>query len=378
MSRKVWKEWLLNSGIQDTGGGFYSWYDPVKKDYGYLYSEITGYGISTLLFLNSLEKDAVLLERAKYAGSWLIEKALDDSGGFKTRKYNIGSGDEAYSFENGLIYAFDCGMILCGLMNLWETTGVELYLNSATRLGDFLVEKMQRPDGGFFAYYITSQQRGVDEGHKWSTQTGGYHCKLSLGLIKLGMATGVDKYLDSAEKICLKAISYFKNGRFVTNKKDDSTHLHPHCYTAEGLLYAGYKLNRKRFLDYATQATEWALTLQEADGGIPFLFYSDGRPAQFQRTDILSQVLRLGLLLRGMNLLDKNYRDKLGRLAARLYEFQNRNEIVHQGGFSFGYDFDGRKIEHINAWCTMFAIQALSFYENSDYVPKENVINFLI
>ena len=50
--------WFLDSGIQnvnickDVDGAFNSWFDTNKNDYYYAYSEITGYGITTLLFLD--------------------------------------------------------------------------------------------------------------------------------------------------------------------------------------------------------------------------------------------------------------------------------------------------------------------------------------
>ena len=52
-------DWVLYSGIQNTEGGlskiggFNSWFDTEKKNYRYIYSEITGYGLTTLAYLYS-------------------------------------------------------------------------------------------------------------------------------------------------------------------------------------------------------------------------------------------------------------------------------------------------------------------------------------
>ena len=58
------KDWLVNSGIQNTKGdeigGFNAWYDLGANEYSYVYSEITGYGITTLLFLNKFYKNGFL------------------------------------------------------------------------------------------------------------------------------------------------------------------------------------------------------------------------------------------------------------------------------------------------------------------------------
>ena len=370
--------WILNSSIQDENGGFHVWYDPDKKIYEFLYSEITGYAITSLIFIKTLIKEDSSLTKAKKAARWLLNDANSHSGGFKTRKYKDNKGNLKYSFEAGWVYAFDSGMILCGLMNLWKVTNEERYLSASIKVGNFLTDKMQKEDGSFFSYYVPSEDKRYDLEEKWSTQSGSYHAKIALGLIKLGRATGNDKYIDCAKKACLNAISYYSEGRFITNRKDKSTHLHPHCYTIEGLLYAGEYLNRRDFVDYAKNATKWALSLQEEDGGIPFMFLEEGKSINYQRSDVLAQVLRLGSICQEKELIEKECKDKLRKLKNRLCKFQNILNREQIGAFSFGYDFNGKKQNHLNSWCTMFALQALAYYENNTQISTDLKIDLLI
>ena len=47
-----------------------------------------------------------------------------------------------------------------------------------------------------------------------------------------------------------------------------------------------------------------------------------------------------------------------------LLNFQSANVHVKQnGGFSYGIAVDGSMKTHLNAWCTMFAVQSLWMYQ---------------
>ena len=81
--------WISNSGIQNREGihlgSFNSWYESDQEKYSYIYPEITGYGITTLIFLNHMKK-------AKLAADWIINTAMykfdDYSAGVRTSFVN--------------------------------------------------------------------------------------------------------------------------------------------------------------------------------------------------------------------------------------------------------------------------------------------------
>ena len=67
-------KWIISSGIQSDEGGFYAWLDLQDKSYSYLYSEITGYGITSLLFLYKIYGEKATLDKAEQAANWIISK----------------------------------------------------------------------------------------------------------------------------------------------------------------------------------------------------------------------------------------------------------------------------------------------------------------
>jgi hypothetical protein len=352
--------WILNSGIQRTEGpetligGFNSWKDSESGKCPFIYSEITGYGITSLLYLAKSECDTKkakdIIGRANLAAEWLENNAMDASGGFYTRYF---PGKE--SFEDSRLYTFDAGMILYGLVCLYNSTKNPDILGIAIKVAGFLINA-QRKDGNVFAIYDAKQEKYLDVPGKWSTHSACHHAKTAMGMIELFNITRDDKYKSYSEKVCEAAMRYqAPDGRYDI---EGETHMHPHSYAAEGLLYVGKKIGRDDFIDSASKAAEFALRKQAQDGGIPFLYAKDG-VMPFQRTDILSQVLRLGSVLVSMGRLDKSFEPNLKRLLERLSEFQDKS-----GGFVFGYDFDGRRMDHLNSWCTMFAMQALDCADN--------------
>ncbi len=140
------KNWILGSGIQNNNkgkrfdGGFNSWFDIKNKKYEYVYSEITGYGITTLLYINQKDSMQIALEKAKLSANWLIGNAIDKDGGVKTRLYyDLEMEKESpNSFTNRTQYTFDTGMALYGLINLYKITKKESYVEYITNLINFI------------------------------------------------------------------------------------------------------------------------------------------------------------------------------------------------------------------------------------------------
>lgn len=368
------KNWLLNSGIQNfnksgnINGGFNAWYDVQNKSYPFIYSEITGYGITTLLYLNKIKKEKIFIERAKLATNWLIERALHTTGGIKARDYyDKVNAPKSTSFEGGVIYAFDCGIVLNSLVCIFKETNNEKYLEIAEKIAKFLVEKLQKNNSLFFASYNTKLNKLIDSREKWSTQSGSYHAKLSLGFLKLYEETKNSKYRNVAIKICNRAMKFQKeNGRFINFRDNEGTHLHPHLYTAEGLLYCGIKRSNSKFIESALKACQWSLKNQMKNGGIPALFMN-GKFLPQERTDILAQTLRLSVILNNIGALKLSNLKIIEKLKNRLLNFQNfefgpKNQF---GGIFYGFDENGKKLLHLNSWCTMFTLQAIHMFHES-------------
>jgi len=355
-------KWLAESGIQSQGGGVYSWYDINAKDYPYLYSEITGYAITSFLFIYSITKDKSYIDKADKAAQWIINHAVHECGGVRTRLYSQPAlSDNDYSFEAERIFSFDTGMVLYGLINLYTKTSNKKYLKLSLKMADFLTDTMQSTDGSIFPAYDARSGKISESYDKWSNQRGSFHSKAGLGFTDMFIATSDKKYKNSAIKICEYALTMQDgSGRFITDKKSGTTNLHPHCYSSEGLWYTGTHLDIPEFRESAKKATEWLYGKLKEDG--LYELYDPLRDGfnELQRTDVLAQALRLGMIF-------SMPEDKISMLKNRLLEYQNTDRDKHEsGGFYYSKDK-----ACINSWCSMFAIQALWMSDNRAFDSKE-------
>lgn len=367
-------QWILESGIQNTsadvrtGGGFNGWLDVSTNSYPFIYSEITGYGMSSLVYMGKIYKSDIFLDRAAKAARWTIDNAVTREGGVLTKYYyDTKTADDRYRFEKQNVFAFDAGMVLYGLCNVALKTNDSGVTKSCLKIADFLVSKMLRKNGEFHAVWNLGKNEPFNDERKWSTRAGSYHAKIALPMIAMEKLTGDKEYGKVAQRVCEASLKFqHPDGRFVTHGKD--THLHPHCYSAEGLLYTGIKMDRPDFVEAAKNAANWAVSSQKESGGIPFLF-ENGCFVRHERTDILAQVLRLSSVFGQMKKLSVG-RESIERLRNRLVEFQVK-EGVQAGGIKFGFDFDGTMKSHLNSWCTMFSMQALKI--NKQYQLGEKI-----
>jgi len=373
------KQWLMDSGIQNTDdsepecGSINAWFDPELNKYSFAYSEITGYGITTLIFLNKVFHDPKLVERAVLAADWLQSSSTHNKiGGYRCR-FDL----EKKEFSPANVCSFDNAMCLNGFVNLYKETKKSKYLDEGIRIADFLIGTMQKPDGSFHTKYDGLTCEPVHSYKTWSTQSGSFHAKNALGLLNLFSITADRKYMESAIKIGELAMKMQQpDGRFVTHKQEGFTHAHPHCYSVEGIFAVGMLCGRKDFIQSAVKGAEFLKSMQLESGGIS-CFY-DGNISMHERADALAQAIRLWIMGKkyGLEIEDK----KIEAAASRLKSFQRRNNPRKEinGGFAYGYNEEGRKLEHANSWVTMFSLQALHMYEQSKTNSLDFDINLLI
>lgn len=365
---KMLENWFLESGIQADEGGFYAWQDMNDKSHPYLYSEITGYAITTLCFLYAMTENNTFIERAKRAAKWIENEAMDDSGGILTRKY-LKESVEHYSFGRGNIYSFDCAMAVFGMLKLYRITKDARYLNLSERVINFLNNKMLKTNGLYYPVFDTKKDVPIEEFDKWSMQSGSFHSKLALMLCEFASLKKDASYNTIAKRLIEASVDLFcKDGRFITNIKDHSSHLHPYSYTLEGMLCYSAMTQDDSYTDTAEKAFKKLTSFQSSDGGFPTEVSEDRKSdIAYQRSDIQAQILRLSYFIGG-----KFDREKL---LERLLSFQNITND-YKGGFLFGTDRDGSSKKHSNAWCSMFALQAL--YLASGKVSRGIILDYFI
>ncbi len=362
--------WLLHSGIQDqshdrrVAGSFSAWYDRATGEYSYAYSEITGYALTTLAYLSLCRPDPELLRRGAVAVVWLRDQAYDSG-----RVAVLGRRDRASGRFTPWVHAFDQGMVLNGVVNMSALSGDETHIAFAHHLGQGLL-RMQLEDGSFQPYQFPRRRALPAElRRKWSGQPGSFMAKNAIGLLNLGDQTGQALWCRAARGVCQAALRWQQpEGRFITNDLDNSTHVHPHTYTTEGLWVAGRLLGEVRFLEAAAAALRWSSQRQLPDGSIPAEVAADGS-WQGRRTDALAQTIRMALLLEAEGCDTGWTAERLERAAGRLLRGQHRTG-PERARYGFDYGHEGQAVagprRHVNCWATMFAIQALDLY--ADYL----------
>ncbi len=374
-------KWLLASGIQNKSknralsGGVAAWYELDQHIYPFLYSEITGYALSAFVFLKRIHKNEAYVRAAIQAARWLSEQAFQPSGGVKTRLYLVKHYvSPNYCFHIGRVYAFDTGMVGYGLLQLYKETRDERYRTLAERNLNFLIKVLRKKNGSFSPFSDASGKSYPEDMEKWSDQEGAFHAKIALFLIDFYRLSGDKKILGCAETLLKAAITkQTKEGRFITAVADNSTHLHPHAYTMEGLVYGAVYLKRGDFLESALKAFTWLLKGVSADGSVSS-YYSKASFSHHERSDIVAQVLRLGAILYALK--PEKIKAHLGvleKIKQHLLLFQHRSKDKQSGGFMYGAATDGLMRPHLNAWGTLFAIQALWMHD--EFVVQKRPLN---
>ncbi len=368
--------WLLNSGIRikkgEDQGALYGWKDLTDSSYPFIYSEIVGYAITCFSWIYKEKSLNQALISAKESSSWIQNNVK--SGLLNTGKLNENVDFNLKGDVSNLIYSFDNGMILSGLLNLQKISPDKGNLDAAIKIGDALVDKFF--DGTKMIALLDSSFHHTNYGKgKWSTNSGSFQAKIAIGLLKLFETTGKSVYKDVACSLCEFALTKQNpDGRFKTNDDDEMlTYLHPHLYSCEGLLYAGINVSDIRFIESSLKSLEWAIKIMDQNkGSLP-----RSTKENIEQSDCIAQLLRLLIICypklneRGSYGLDSII-EKLQESLLNLY-------------ISEGEDMGGVKYQYYSnqacTWCTMFTLQGFDFVETmktKNEYTMENIMEYYI
>ena len=177
-------KWIKESNIQNKCGGFHAWYDCEKKIHSFLYPEITGYAIRLFVQLYKETMDPEMIDRAISAADWLL-KIQTSNGGYYCRYYL----DNNYQVEyiDKTQYVFDSGIIVTGLLELYESTHDDKYLESALFTADWMLS-LQNDDYSINAG-ILPDGRIIEEPH-WSKTRGCHQIKTIISQFVANKSTG--------------------------------------------------------------------------------------------------------------------------------------------------------------------------------------------
>jgi hypothetical protein len=353
-------EWLRRSGIQapagtPEAGAVRAWLDETPGPPGFYYSEITGYFMTLCVHLHRYDRTRDWLSPARAAAAWIVDRALHPSGGVLARLYDSERpSDSAYSFENQVVPFFDCAMVGYGLLLTHEATGEARWLQAAQKIATFLMRHFDVANPS--AAYDLKQDRAAPVSHRWSHHFGSFELKGALFLDQLARSSGEPRGADFLGRILQVALaSQLPEGRFRTDLERQTTHLHPHCYTLEGLLYLVARQGRRDLLAAAGRGLDWMFRTCLIPGRLSQAWST--RPELAiggLRSDVLSQALRLYQLHKMLEPEARwEWESNVDSLYGTLAGFTTAS-----GGTGYGLDENGPKPLHANAWCHFFNLEA--------------------
>jgi hypothetical protein len=355
--------WLARSGIQappgaPDAGGVHAWLDETTGERAFLYSEITGYFMTLAVHMARWDKNGDWLRQAEAAGSWIVDQAMDESGAVLARKYGADalSASDASCFTNRRGLFFDCAMVGYGLCQLAAATTERRWWEAARRLGDFCLRAFESSDRmARYAIYDLRAGHPAAPADRWSRHFGPFQLKGIMFLDTLSRATGDTRYRTMGDRILSGALAAQKpSGRFPTTLCGETTHLHPHTYTIEGLLYLVANDNRHDLMDNVARALDFTFSEALRPGHL-LQQWSESPDQRIRgvRCDALAQSLRAYHLAKWLRpALSWKWETDLLALDATL-----RDHFLPSGGTSYGQDENGVKSHHANAWCHFFAIE---------------------
>jgi hypothetical protein len=327
--------WLTRSGIQFPQGGVARYY---RADAGVnraVSTEITGYAVNALAYAYRATGEQEFLDAAIRAAHFLTRTAWDAQLG-------------AMPFElepATLTYFFDCGIITRGLLALWRITGECELVEAAQSIGHAMARDFAREDGGFWPVlsFPDKTPEALDAA-RWSRVPGCYQLKSAVAWRELAAITGdvrwSDLYARALETALTSHESYLAADLDAHQAMD---RLHPYLYFLEALL---------PHKEYAAIAAAGAALVRER--------FSQLAP-QFERADVAAQLLRVQCAT-GAEDAD------CAATAALVRQFQRED-----GGYYFGRK-SGEWIPHVSPVPTVFAMQALEWYERREAIDCAAVI----
>ncbi len=342
--------WFLRSGIQEPNGGVARYFlaDPGKNLP--VSSEITGYAVSTLVYLHSISGQpasgqTAFLDSAIRAARFLTEQAWD-------------SDNSTFPFEPGSdrAYFFDVGIIARGLLSAWRVSGEEVFLARAREAAlslafDFLGE------GVFHPVISLPDKQPLPHESRWSRRPGCYQLKAALAWREIGDDYAAKLFESVLASALATHASYLPNelSKDLSHELDREAvmdRLHPYCYFLEGLLAVADRADVRHALGEGV-VRAGALFREIAP--------------QFERSDVAAQLLRVRLIAHHLGALplDEPAAREEAEFARSCQAGPEERNLRLQGGFYFGKR-RGALLPFSNPVSTGFCMQALELWQQHE------------
>ena len=329
--------WFLQSGIQEPNGGVARYHHTDRAQNAKISTEITGYAVSTFVYLHSLLAEQQFLDRAVAAARYLCREAWDyNSATFPFEP--TAPGEQAYA------YFFDCGIIIRGLLSVWRATGDAEFLDKAKEAGlamayDFLADVAVHP------ILTLPDKQPLDYEPRWSRSPGCYQLKSALAWHDLAEATGERALERPFERMLAYSLATYDS--FLPgdpNPEKVMDRLHAFGYFLEALLAVADRPSASEALAIGiARLGEYLRTIAPV----------------FARADVYAQLLRVRMIA------DRRGAVRLDLKAAEEEAAAIATFVRDDGGFWFGRK-GSEFLPFSNPVSTAFCLQAIAMWESAD------------
>jgi uncharacterized protein YyaL (SSP411 family) len=371
------KHWITNSGLQINDysdpnfGGVYSFYDEKNQKYDFIYPEITGYYISSMRFLHNISNDQKYIKKAESAALWLIK--LENKYGGIIQGVNTQKNNEQ------LVYSFDTGICAKGFLDCYELTKKNQFLKISKKLLNWIIDEALENDGTVKPLKNLKTNKFEENQNLWYKQKGCLHIKTSMPFFHMYHITKEPVFLEKAELICNTFTKFqTKDMGLSLHLNDNLSHLHSICYALEGLLYAYYYTKNNEYITTCNQVINWCSKKIQNDNSIELWFNSKYQHSKSSYA--IAQLIRLMILTDKISNTSKNKNniEKLNHFLQTLQSLSSNPKI--NGGYYeefFKSILGWKKRLRINSWGSMFALQALYWFDSYENLDFEKEIQFL-
>ena len=325
--------WFLHSGIQEPNGGVARYHLSASGNNLPVSTEITGYACSVLAYLHRLTDEPQYLAAAERAANFLSEVAWQPA-------------IAAMPFEVGVplppAYFFDCGIIVRGLLAVFQRNADERLLDIARQVGFFMGRAFRAPSGKLHPIVALPSMEPWPYEKRWSREPGCPQLKAAMAWDQLASFFPSDPFLDWYEEALKDALATWDS--FLPGDADPlrvMDRLHAHSYFLEGMLPRTHR----------PEVNETLLAAIEKTG-----HYLREISPQFQRSDVCGQLLRARIYAGNVNLVAAT---EEADWCASHQVFGT--EPMQDGGFCFGRR-DGAALPYMNPVSTAFCLQALEHW----------------
>jgi hypothetical protein len=343
--------WFLQSGIQEASGGVARYYRSDLGENAGVSTEITGYTLSTLLFLHQRTGEAAYLNAGLRAARFLTRTAWDARLG--TFPFEHANGSIGSAGGPNLAYFFDCGIIVRGLLHTWRVTADPEFRDAAIAAGRAMLADFPSPKA-IHPILALPGKRPLPWEPRWSASPGCYQLKSALAWLELFEITDASAFERGYESTLEQALE--NNHAFLASEPDllrIMDRLHAYAYFLEGLLPV---LHRPEC------AAAFRGGLDRAAGLLRQI------APTFARSDVYAQLLRVRLLGEALGALALD-ESAAAHEAAQAASFQLNSVDPRgidprvEGGFLFGRKHGG-DLPFVNPVSTAFCTQALALWED--------------